>query len=60
MEDLGQCVATLAVVCIGLAGVSLAPGISQEFNSMQMEVGRRCCDAGTCKPRQGAGVRVKL
>ena len=43
------------MVCVGLLGVSLAPGICLKFNFMQMEVGRKCCDAGTCKPRQGAG-----
>lgn len=48
------------IVCIGLVGVSLAPGICQEFNFMQMGVVRKGCDAGMCKPRQGVGVRVKL
>lgn len=38
------------IVCRGLEGVSLAPGICQDFNFMQMEVGRKCGDAGTCKP----------
>lgn len=40
--------ATLADSVLGLVGVSLDPGICQEFNLMQMEVGRKCCDAGTC------------
>lgn len=38
------------IVYIGLVGVSLALGICQEFNFMQMVIGRKCCDAGTCKP----------
>lgn len=48
------------IVYIGLMGVSLAPGICQEFNFMQMVIGRKCCAAGTCKPRQSARVRVGL
>lgn len=38
------------IVCRGLVGVSLAPGICQEFNFMQIEVGRKRCSPGTCKP----------
>lgn len=38
------------IVCIGVVGVSLASGICQGFNSMQMEIGRKCCDASTGKP----------
>lgn len=48
------------IVCFGLVGVSLAPGSCQEFNFMQMEVGRKCYDAGTCKPGQSASRRVNL
>lgn len=48
------------IVYIGLVGVSLALGICQEFNFMQMVIGRKCSDAGTCKPRQNARARVKL